>query len=96
MEAIITAVGVAIVGIIGAIGKIIIDLAKVKNQTDIEFQKAILRAEILNIYFDYRDSQQIPESQYQACLQLYDVYKSLGGNSYVDEKVEKLKTFTRW
>lgn len=94
--ALIAAAGTAIVGVIGAIGKVITDILKAKQNSDKEFQKAILRATILNTYFDYRDSQQMPESQFENVCCLYEIYKNLGGNGATEDKFNKMKSWTKW
>lgn len=94
--ALITAAGTALVAIIGAVAKAVVDITKAKNQRDVEFQKAILRATILNTYFDYRDSQQIPESQFESVCSLFEIYKGLGGNGATEEKFNKMKSWTKW
>lgn len=94
--ALIAAAGTAIVGIIGATAKAIVDITKVKNNSDKEFQKAILRATILNTYFDYRDSRQMPESQFESVCSLYEIYKELGGNGATEDKFNKMKNWDKW
>lgn len=94
--ALITAISTAIVGIIGAAAKAVVDILKVKNQTDKEFQKAILRSQILDVYFQYREESAMPDSQYQSCCAMMEIYKNLGGNSYVCEKFEKMKQWNKW
>lgn len=94
--ALITAAGTALVAIIGAAAKAIIDITKAKNNSDAEFQKAILRATILNTYFDYRDQQMMPESQFESVCSLYEIYKGLGGNGATEDKFNKMKSWSKW
>lgn len=94
--ALITAAGTALVAIIGAAAKAIVDITKAKSQNDAEFQKAILRSQILDIYFEYRDAQSMPDSQYQSCCDMMRIYQNLGGNSYVTEKFEKMQNWNKW
>lgn len=94
--ALITAAGTALVAIIGAAAKAIVDIMKAKSQNDSQFQKAILRSQILDIYFEYRDAQSIPESQFESVCCLFEIYKSLGGNGATEEKFNKMKNWDKW
>ena len=94
--ALITAAGTALVAIIGAAAKAIVDIMKAKSQNDAEFQKAILRSQILDIYFEYRDAQSMPESQFESVCCLFEIYKSLGGNGATEEKFNKMKNWDKW
>lgn len=94
--ALITAAGTALVAIIGAAAKAIVDITKAKSQNDAQFQKAILRSQILDIYFEYRDAQSIPESQFESVCCLFEIYKSLGGNGATEEKFNKMKNWDKW
>lgn len=91
--AVLTAAGAALVAVIGAIGKAIVDIIKAKNQTDAEFKKAIIRAEIVNYYYDNKEQRQINAYEYQVIMNLYDIYKSLGGNSFIKEIIDEIKTW---
>lgn len=94
--ALITAAGTALVAIIAATSKAIVDIMKAKSQNDVEFQKAILRATILNVYFDYRDQQAMPESQFESVCSLFEIYKNLGGNGATEDKFNKMKSWDKW
>lgn len=94
--ALITAAGTALVAIIAATSKAIVDIIKAKSQNDAEFQKAILRSQILDIYFEYRDAQSMPESQFESVCCLFEIYKSLGGNGATEEKFNKMKDWDKW
>ena len=94
--ALITAAGTALVAIIGAAAKAIVDIMKAKSQNDAELQKAILRSQILDIYFEYRDAQSMPESQFESVCCLFEIYKSLGGNGATEEKFNKMKNWDKW
>ncbi len=65
------------------------------NENTASTDKMLLRNAILTIYFAYEKEQVIPEAQYESVLGLYDVYTSLGGNGFVAEKVEEMKTWRR-
>lgn len=65
------------------------------NENTVSTDKMLLRNAILGIYFAYEKEQVIPEAQYESVLGLYDVYTSLGGNGFVHEKVEEMRTWRR-
>lgn len=62
------------------------ELLKTIND-NIEEQKrsdlALLRHEITSLYFEYKDSKEIPSYAKQDWLSMYERYTLLGGNSYI-------------
>lgn len=56
---------------------------------------AMIRHEIVDTYETYNGSKKIPLPVYQSILDLYDKYKSLGGNSFVHEIIEKMKEWDK-
>lgn len=44
-----------------------------------------LRSEMLQIYYRYEEVEQIPQYQYENFVQMYDAYKALHGNSFIDK-----------
>lgn len=54
-----------------------------------------IRHEIVDTYETYKGSKKIPLPVYQSILDLYDKYKSLGGNSFVHEIIEKMKEWDK-
>ena len=55
----------------------------------------MLRHSILLIYFTYNEKKEIPEAQYSSVLGLYDVYHSLGGNSFITDIINEIKEWRR-
>lgn len=59
----------------------------------------LLRREITNIYLTYFNPQkevnEIPEREFESALNLYTVYKSLGGNGLAEQYVNEIKTWKR-
>ena len=59
----------------------------------------LLRREIYNIYIKYFNPQlvnsRIPERDFESALNLYDVYKSLGGNGMAEQMINEIKTWER-
>ena len=50
-----------------------------------EGQKCQLRSEMLKIYYRYCEEEVIPQYAYENFSMLYDAYKALKGNSFVDK-----------
>lgn len=59
----------------------------------------LLRREITNIYLTYFNPQkevnEIPEREFESALNLYTVYKSLGGNGLAEQYINEIKTWKR-
>lgn len=45
--------------------------------------RAMLRSDILDIYYRYKDEKIMPEYEYNSLVDLYAQYKSLGGNGFI-------------
>lgn len=53
--------------------------------------KALLRSEILKIYYHNCDRKELRQYQREALDKLYEAYKSLGGNSFIDDVYEEMR-----
>ena len=60
-----------------------------------DYNIIMLRHDITSVYQNYKSSAAIPQGIYQSTMELYDKYEDLGGNSYVHEIVEEMKTWER-
>ena len=49
-----------------------------------EGQRCLLRSDILNVYYKYREKKMIRQYEYENVVLLYKAYKALGGNTFVD------------
>ena len=57
-----------------------------------EGQKCMLRAEMLQIYYEGKDhDNKVRQYKYENFVLLYAAYKALGGNSFIDDINEKVK-----
>ena len=65
------------------------------HQEQTEYNITMIRHDIVQVYETYRGVKRIPEQVYQSTFELYDIYKGLGGNSYVRELVEEMKKWER-
>lgn len=48
-------------------------------------EKCLLRCEILNIYYKGLEKHEIHQYEAENLVKLYEAYKALGGNSFIDE-----------
>lgn len=54
-----------------------------------------LRHSITQVFYSYRDKKEIPSAIYQSTMNLYDQYKSLGGNSFICGEIEEMKSWKK-
>ena len=52
-----------------------------------------LRSEMLRIYYGNREKKEIRQYEIENFNFLYDAYKSLGGNSFIDEIKDKVRSW---
>ena len=56
-----------------------------------EYNRTMIRHDIVQTYETYKGVKKMPEQVYQSTLNLYDIYKEMGGNGYIRELVEEMK-----
>lgn len=56
-------------------------------------QRCQLRSEMLRIYYHNREEGRIRQYEYENFVKLYNAYKALGGNSFIDKIYEEIKTW---
>lgn len=78
----------ALVGEIGVITPVIISVIKIANGT-----KCQLRSEMLRIYYHHQEMKQIRQYEYENFVMLYEAYKALKGNSFIDKIYSEVKTW---
>lgn len=66
--------------LIGALTPVVVTVRKISNGT-----KCQLRSEMLRIYYHNRESGKIRQYEYENFVYLYDAYKVLKGNSFIDK-----------
>lgn len=82
----IAALAAELVALIGAITPIFLSVRKVS-----EGQRCLLRAEMLRIYYQHRESKVIRQYEYENFVLLYEAYKALKGNSFIDKIYAEVK-----
>lgn len=72
----------------GVIIPIIVFVRKIANGT-----KCQLRSEMLRTYYHNRESQTIRQFEYENFVMLYEAYKALKGNSFIDKIYEEVHSW---
>jgi hypothetical protein len=67
-------------GLVGVVVPVIVSVNKVKNG-----MKCQLRSDMLNIYYHNREQKIIRQYEYENFVMLYECYKVLKGNSFIDK-----------
>ena len=52
-----------------------------------------LRSDMLRIYYANKDSKRIRQYEYENFVMLYEAYKALKGNSFIDKIYSEVKTW---
>ena len=74
--------------LLGALLPIVITMRKVATGT-----KCQLRSEMLRIYYHNHKNNSIRQYEYENFVALYEAYKALGGNSFIDKIYAEVKTW---
>ena len=72
--------------LIGDITPVIVLIIKLVNG-----QKCQLRSEMLQVYYHNKDSKKIRQYEYENFVFLYEAYKALKGNSFIDKIYDEIK-----
>lgn len=80
----ITEVGI----LLGVIVPVIVMLRKVVNG-----QRCQLRNEMLRIYYRHREDEKIRQYEYENFVMLYEAYKALKGNSFIDKIYKEVQSW---
>ena len=72
--------------IFGILVPVILNMKKLSNGS-----KCQLRSEMLRIYYHNKDSQRIRQYEYENFVLLYEAYKALKGNSFIDRIYNEIK-----
>lgn len=74
--------------LLGVIVPLIATIHKISNGT-----KCQLRSEMLRIYYHNRRDGEIRQYEYENFVYLYEAYKALKGNSFIDKIYDEVKTW---
>ena len=78
-----------ILALVGVVTPIFAKIHKLSEGT-----KCQLRSEMLRIYYHNRDSKTIRQYEYENFVMLYEAYKALKGNSFIDKIYDEDKKWT--
>ena len=74
--------------LLGVIVPVIISVSKIGNGT-----KCQLRSEMLRIYYHHLESRTIRQYEYENFVMLYETYKALKGNSFIDKIYKEVQAW---
>lgn len=74
--------------VVGVLVPVVVRVRKISNGT-----KCQLRSEMLRIYYRYAKDGEIHQYEYENFVMLYEAYKALGGNSFIDKIYEEVREF---
>lgn len=74
--------------LLGVIIPVIVFVKKIANGT-----KCQLRSEMLRIYYKHVETEQIRQFEYENFVLLYEAYKALHGNSFIDKIYEEVHSW---
>jgi hypothetical protein len=74
--------------LLGVIIPVMVNVRKISTGT-----KCQLRSEMLRIYYHNRESRTIRQYEYENFVMLYEAYKALKGNSFIDKIYDEIKTW---
>ena len=72
--------------LLGVITPVIVLVVKLING-----QRCQLRSEMLQIYYHNRDNKTIRQYEYENFVMLYEAYKALKGNSFIDKIYSEIR-----
>jgi hypothetical protein len=84
----ITTLAAELVTLIGVVTPMIITVRKVANGT-----RCQLRSEMLRIYYHNREREKIRQYEFENFIALYEAYKALKGNSFVDKIYKEVNSW---
>lgn len=77
-----------LVAFISTITPVIASIRKISNGT-----KCQLRNDMLRIYYNNQETKTIRQYEYENFVMLYEAYKALKGNSFIDKIYSEVKTW---
>ena len=77
-----------IAALVAIIVPIIVSVGKISKG-----MKCQLRSEMLRIYYHHREGKEIRQYEYENFVSLYEAYKELKGNSFIDKIYSEVKTW---
>lgn len=75
-----------IIALLGVLVPVFMKLHKISTGT-----KCQLRSEMLRTYYHHKDTEKIRQYEYENFVYLYESYKALNGNSFIDKIYSEVK-----
>lgn len=72
----------------GVIVPVIVSMQKIADGT-----RCQLRSEMLRIYYRHHDAGEIRQYEYENFVMLYEAYKALKGNSFIDKIYKEVQSW---
>ena len=70
-----------------------IENSKKNNNVQNEALKLLLQSNLTNSFFVYDETKQVKDYQYKNWLNMLKIYEVLGGDDYIHELEQRMKTF---
>lgn len=83
---------VTLIGEIGVLLSVIIPVI-VMIKKIVNGQKCQLRSDMLRIYYHNREREKIRQYEYENFVLMYEAYKALKGNSFIDKIYKEVQTW---
>ena len=74
--------------LLGVIVPVIVSVRKIADG-----QRCQLRSEMLRTYYHNRQKKEIRQYEYENFVMLYEAYKALNGNSFIDKIYKEVQTW---
>ena len=75
-----------LLGVVSMIIPMLINMSKIRNG-----QRCQLRSEMLRIYYSNIDKGEIRQYEFENFVLLYEAYKALKGNSFIDKIYDEIR-----
>lgn len=91
----ITALVGELVTLIGILVPVVSSNRKTKEEQEriLHGQRCLLRSEMLKIYYANREKKTIRQYEYENFVMLYEAYKALKGNSFIDKICDEVSSW---
>lgn len=77
-----------VLALVGTITGVLVSISKIATG-----QKCLLRSDMLTIYYNNRETETIRQYEYENFVLLYEAYKALKGNSFIDKIYEEVHSW---
>lgn len=91
MKVVLTIVGFIVTGVLGYLAAKVKDYKRKENNQE-KALKCLLRSAITSKYYVYTELKEIPHYEKENIAYMYEQYKAMGGNSYIDNIMRELNT----